>query len=161
MLNPYASYLGSRDAKTVIGETAGRLHDLAGKLGPLKTDLSPAPGKWSSREILCHLADCEIVFAMRLRQTMAQPHHVIQPFDQDDWARQYSSFTADAALAVFSALRQWNVMLIRNAPAEAFNKLVSHPERGDMTFQTIVETMAGHDLNHIQQLEKIALGTAA
>jgi len=161
MLNPYASFLGTRDPKAVIGGTAARLRDLAAQLGPQKLDRSPAPGKWSPREILCHLADCEVVFAVRLRQTLAQPHHVIQPFDQDDWARQYASFTAEQALAVFASLRQWNEALIRNTPAEAFAKQVSHPERGDMTFQTIVETMGGHDLNHLQQLEKIAADTAA
>ena len=161
MLNPYASFLGTRDPKTVISETGARLADLARRLGAQKLERSPAPGKWSPREILCHLADCEIVFATRLRQTLAQPHHMIQPFDQDDWARQYSSFTAEGALAVFTAVRHWNQALIRNTPAEAFAKPVSHPERGDMTFQTIVETMGGHDLNHIQQLEKIAMETAA
>jgi hypothetical protein len=161
MQNPYASFLGDSDAKTVITQTSAKLQDLAMELGPQKLDRSPAPGKWSPREILCHLADCEIVFAMRLRQTMAQPHHVIQPFDQDDWARPYASFTADAALAVFSVVRQWNVTLIQNASPETLAKPVSHPERGQMTFQTIVETMAGHDTNHLQQLEKIALGTAA
>lgn len=159
--NPYASFLGNRDAKTVIAETAAKLKNLTTQLGPQKLDRSPAPGKWSPREILCHLADCEIVFAMRLRQTMAQPHHVIQPFDQDDWARPYSAFTADAALAVFSAVRQWNVTLIQNASPETLAKPVSHPERGSMTFQTIVETMGGHDTNHLQQLEKIALEAAA
>jgi len=161
MLNPYASYLGSREAQTVIAETSGRLRELTGKLDPQTMDRSPAPGKWSPREVLCHLADCEMVFAVRLRQTLAQPHHVVQPFEQDDWAKQYSAFGADAALAVFSSVRQWNVTLIRNTPPESFAKPVSHPERGEMTFQTIVETMAGHDLNHIQQLEKIAAAVAA
>jgi hypothetical protein len=161
MTNPYAIYLGSRDPITVITETAVRLKNLSTQLGPQKLDRSPAPGKWSPREILCHLADCELVFAVRLRQTIAQPHHVIQPFDQDDWACQYSSCTVDAALAVFSAVRHWNVTLIQDASPETLAKHVSHPERGDMTFQTIVETMAGHDLNHLQQLEKLALETAA
>lgn len=161
MLNPYASFLGSRDAKAVIGETAGRLRDLAARLGPQKLDRSPAPGKWSPREILCHLADCEVVFAMRLRQTLAQPHHVVQPFDQDDWAKRYAAYSADAALEVFSAIRKWNELLVAQASAEDLTKPVSHPERGQMTFQTIIETMAGHDTNHLQQLEKIALEAAA
>jgi len=158
-LNPYASYLGNRDAKTVIAETPAKLKDLAAKLGPQKLNHSPAPGKWSPREILCHLADCELVFAVRLRQTMAQPHHVVDPFDQDDWAKPYAAYTADAALAVFTAVRQWNVTLIQNASPELLAKPVSHPERGPMTFQTIVETMGGHDTNHLQQLEKIVLGS--
>ena len=161
MLNPYASFLGNRDAKTVLAETPGRLRDLAAQLGPQNLDHAPAPGKWNPREVLCHLADCELMFAVRLRQTLAEPHHIIQPFEQDDWAKQYSAFGAEAALAVFSSVRHWNEALIRNTPAESFSKPVTHPERGSMTFQTIVETMAGHDTNHIQQLEKIATAGAA
>jgi uncharacterized damage-inducible protein DinB len=155
-VNPYARFLGNRDARTVIAETPAKLRELAAKLGAQKLDRSPAPGKWSAREILCHLADCELVFAVRLRQTLAQPHHVVDPFDQDDWAKPYAAFGSEAALAVFSAVRQWNVTLVQNATAEELAKPVSHPERGDMTFQTIVETMGGHDTNHLQQLEKIA-----
>jgi hypothetical protein len=157
--NPYATFLGARDPKTVIAETPAKLKDLSAKIANL--DQPPAPGKWSPKEILCHLADCELVFAVRLRHTMTEPHHVIQPFDQDHWARPYPSFTADQALAVFTSVRQWNTTLIQNASPELLAKTVTHPERGDMTFQTIVETMAGHDTNHWQQLEKIAVKTAA
>jgi len=157
--NPYASFLGTRDEKTVIAQTPAKLKTLSTQITNL--DCPPAPGKWSPKEILCHLADCELVFAVRLRHTMTEPHHVIQPFDQDHWARPYPSFTADQALAVFTAVRQWNITLIQNATPELLDKPVTHPERGEMTFQTIVETMGGHDTNHLQQLEKIALNAAA
>lgn len=63
---------------------------------------------------------------------------------------------AQAALAVFSAVRQWNIELLDTVTPEQFSKVLNHPERGDMTFQTVVETMGGHDLNHLQQLETIA-----
>lgn len=55
-----------------------------------------------------------------------------------------------------AALRRWNLSFIHAAPAEAFSKRVTHPERGEMTFKTLVETMGGHDLNHVKQLETIA-----
>jgi DinB superfamily len=157
--NPYATHLGTRDPKTVIAATPTQLQALSKTIPDL--DHPPAPGKWSPKEILCHLADCELVFAVRLRHTATEPHHVIQPFDQDHWARPYPSFTADQALAVFAAVRQWNLTLVQNASPELLAKPVTHPERGPMTFQTIVETMAGHDINHLQQLEKQAQTTAA
>ena len=140
----------------MIASTADRLRELLDSLGAARADQSPAPGKWSVREILSHLADCEIVFAFRLRQTLAEPHHVIQPFDQDVWARNYAAYDAQSALAVFGAVRNFNVKLIESLPADAFSKPVSHPERGTMTFQSIVETMGGHDLNHLGQIERIA-----
>jgi DinB superfamily len=154
-VNPYASFLGPRDPQQTIAATPARLRELLDSAGDSRVDQSPAPGKWSIREILCHLADCEIVFAYRLRQTLAEPHHVIQPFDQDLWATNYGAYDAQSALSVFTAVRGYNVRLIASLPAEAFTKPVSHPERGTMTFETIVETMGGHDRNHLAQIEKI------
>ncbi|MGA3187984.1 MAG: DinB family protein [Bryobacteraceae bacterium] len=155
MMNPYASFLASHDSQQVIASTPARLSELLISLGDARIDRSPAPGKWSVREILCHLADCEIVFAFRLRQTLAEPHHVIQPFDQDLWAANYAAYDAQSALAVFTAVRNFNAKLIASLPPDAFLKPATHPERGTMTFQTIVETMGGHDLNHLAQIEKI------
>jgi hypothetical protein len=159
-MNPYASSLGTRDALQVVAETPERLSRLAGKLGNKGMESSYAPGKWSARMILCHLADSELVFAFRLRQTLAEPHHVIQPFDQNAWASSYSSpnLSGTGALNAFVALRQWNLSLLKNLPEAAFLKPVTHPERGSMTFRTLVETMAGHDLNHVRQLDEIAAG---
>jgi uncharacterized damage-inducible protein DinB len=154
-VNPYASFLDTQDPRQVIASTPLRLRESLDSLGESRADQPPAPGKWSVREILCHLADCEIVFAFRLRQTLAEPHHVIQPFDQDLWARNYAAYDAPAALAVFTAVRDFNTRLIDSLPPDAFSRPVSHPERGAMTFQAIVETMGGHDLNHLAQIEKI------
>jgi len=151
MLNPYASYLGERDPLIVIQATAGELAKLATTPGR-----TPSPGKWDIRQILCHLADCEIVFAFRLRQAAAEDRHVIQPFNQDLWAGAYGAYEAAVALDVFRTLRQWNLKFIAAQPAAVFAKEVTHPERGTMTFRTIVETMAGHDLNHLGQVAALA-----
>jgi len=154
--NPYAGFVGGRDPRAVIAETAGKLVAIAQKIGPAGLEKSPAPGKWAPREVLCHLADTELAFGFRLRQTLAEPHHIVQPFDQDAWAKPYAAIPAQAALAAFAAVRAWNLALLATVPPEAYSKPVSHPERGAMTFATLVETMAGHDTNHLRQLEAIA-----
>jgi len=151
MLNPYATHLGDRDPIAIIAATPDRLAMLAASSGR-----APAPGKWDIREILCHLADCEITFAFRLRQAIAEEHHTIQPFDQDRWAAAYSAYDMKGALDLFRSLRDWNVKFIAAQPAEVFGKALTHPERGAMTFRTLVETMAGHDLNHLKQIETLA-----
>jgi hypothetical protein len=140
----------------VIAETPGRLTWLAEQLGPAGLERSLAPGKWPARAIICHLADCEVVFAFRLRQALAETNHVIQPFDQDAWSVPYASLDAGTAIAMFSGVRRWNELLLRTVTPEQSTRKLSHPERGEMTFQTVVETMAGHDLNHLAQLETIA-----
>lgn len=156
MINPYVEYVAGREPLEIIAATAGELASFIRTVGPEGLEQSLVPGKWSGREIICHLADCEIVFAYRLRQTLAEGHHVIQPFDQDQWAANYGVYDAPSALAVFSSLRRWNIALIESLPSAAMSKKVMHPERGEMTFRDVVETMAGHDINHLNQLKAIA-----
>ena len=155
-LNPYAKFLDGRPLEEILHDTMSRIAFLLAKIGVERSQQSPAPGKWSAAEIIAHLADCEIVFAFRLRQTLAEDGPTIQPFDQEKWASAYQGIEAGQALGVFSSVRRWNLHLIQNALPAAANRTVTHPERGTMTFQTIVETMAGHDLNHIGQLQRIA-----
>jgi DinB family protein len=152
-MNPYASQLGNRDPLEVIASTGGELQRLSKALGSERIDQPLGPGKWSPRQIFCHLADAEVAFAFRLRQALAEDDHVIQPFDQDKWASTYMGYNAGAAMSVFSSVREWNLELIRAVVPGALTKPVTHPERGRMTFKTLIETMAGHDLNHLGPLE--------
>jgi len=156
MLNPYASHLGDADPLEVIAATPETLRTLVKAIGGARVDQPRAPGKWSAREIVCHLADCEAVFAFRLRQTLAEDRHVMQPFNQEVWAKCYASYSVEAALETFTALRRWNLALVRSLSAADRAKPVTHPERGDMKLETILETMGGHDRNHLQQVEEIA-----
>jgi len=155
-VNPYARFLDGRPVLEILASTAATLESLAETSGPDRITVAPTPGKWTPAEILCHLADCEVAFGFRLRQILAEDNHTIQPFDQDRWSALYPRITAPQALAAFAAMREWNLILIRNAPPAAATKPVKHPERGTMTFNTILETMAGHDINHILQLERIS-----
>ena len=155
-LNPYDVFLGGRPVEEILAATPGEIRAILAKMSPERLSAAPAPGKWSAAEIVCHLADCDVAFGFRLRQTLAEDNHTIQPFDQEKWAPVYAGIPAAEALAALTALRAWNLRLIRTALPAAANKTVTHPERGAMTFKTIVETIAGHDLNHLAQLKKIA-----
>jgi hypothetical protein len=155
-LNPYARFLDGRQLETILSSTPAELASLLAAIGAEKVAASPAPGKWSPAEIVCHLADCELVFGFRLRQTLAEDAPTIQPFDQEKWAATYPGIAANQALAAFTAFRSWNLPLIAAALPAAADRKVTHPERGTMTFLTIVETMAGHDLNHLGQMRKLA-----
>ena len=151
-VNPYAYAVEGRDPAVVIIETPERLARVLASLTAEEIEAVPAPGKWSVREVLAHLADCEIAFGFRLRQAYSGETH-LQPFDQDAWARAYGAYSAAQALATFTALRAWNVAFVREL-TEADKELPAmHPERGEMVLWTIVETMAGHDSHHLMKLE--------
>jgi uncharacterized damage-inducible protein DinB len=155
-LNPYAKFLGDEDPVPVLFTTAGRLQSLVAPLSTEAIENSPSPGKWNIREIVCHLADCELVFGFRIRQTLAEDHPIMQPFDQDAWAKSYAAYDFASALAMFTAARNWNLRLISSLTEPEQHRPTTHPERGTMTLWTIVETMAGHDINHLDQLELLA-----
>ena len=146
--NPYASALGALDARSVLAQTPELLLARYGSLTPAEIDAQPAPGKWSPREVLCHIADCELAFGFRLRQMYAGVP-AIQPFDQDHWARAYASYTGVQAMETFRALRIWNLAFIDNLTAEDRKLTSIHPERGSLTLQTALETIAGHDRHHL------------
>jgi uncharacterized damage-inducible protein DinB len=164
-LNPYAKFLEGRDPIPVLFATPEHLRTLTAPLSPDQIEHQPGPGKWSIREIIAHLADCEIAFSFRLRQTLApapdEPHAIIQPFDQDAWARRYAAYDLLSAIDLFRAARNWNLHLIGTLTEADRHRPTTHPERGTMTFWTIVETMAGHDITHLQQLERLAAQPAA
>jgi DinB superfamily len=155
-VNPYAAFVADRDPGSLVREFPDQLSAVVSELGPAGMRRSLAPGKWTAAEILCHLADTEIAFSFRWRQALAEENHIVQPFDQDHWATHYSSMSGEEALQTFVALRRWNATLLDRLSPRDWDRRAVHPERGELTFRTLVETMAGHDLNHLAQLEKIA-----
>ncbi len=152
-MNPYEKYLDGRNVLDILRATPAALQTLTVGLTPSQMDTPPAPGKWSVRQILAHLADCEIVFAFRLRQALEQPGSTITPFDQDIWAGRYSAYSAADALRTFQANREWNLSLLTTVSEEDRAKSVTHPERGEQSFQVLLETIAGHDLNHLSRMQ--------
>jgi uncharacterized damage-inducible protein DinB len=157
--NPYAVQLGTNDARAVLASTPGLIHQVVCALTPEQIEEPIAPGKWSPREILAHLADCELAFSFRLRQTLAAPAGeppFLQPFDQTAWSQHYAAYDLPSALQLFRAARAWNLKLIGTLSQGEFDQPAFHPERGELTFRSILETIAGHDLNHLVQLQQLS-----
>jgi len=154
--NPYANYLGEQDARVVLAATPGLLHQAVCALTPEQIAAPIGPGKWNPREIVAHLADCELAFSFRLRQVLAETDPDLQPFDQTAWATRYANYDLVAALELFRTARGWNIKLIGGLSEADFARPATHRERGKITFQTILETMAGHDLNHLAQIQSVA-----
>jgi hypothetical protein len=147
--------IGERNPLESLPATAGRVEAVARKLGDQGLSRSYAPGKWTGKQILAHLADAEVGIGFRIRQVLSEDGHRIQPFDEASWARRYENVDHEAALASFLALRRWNVGLLRTLAPADLQREAFHPERGPETLGTIVRLLAGHDLNHLAQLERL------
>lgn len=120
-------------------------------------DFSPAPGKWSIRQVLCHLADSELVAAVRFRMVIAEDDPVLSSYNQDLWAARldYARRKISQALDTFRRTRSENYELLRSLPPDAFSRTATHAERGPLTLLDLVRIYAEHTQNHVRQLQSI------
>ena len=120
-------------------------------------DFRPNAGRWSIRQIVCHLADSEVVAAERIRRIIAEDKPVIQPYDQDAWAERldYHRRRISQALETFRRMRLENYELLKGIPEELFSKRVTYPGRGTMSLREIVELYTRHAEKHAVQIRDV------
>jgi uncharacterized damage-inducible protein DinB len=149
--------VGAEDPWQVLATTAGRLRELT--QGRSREELARSPGatRWSVVQILAHLADAEVVAGWRLRSILASNGVPIQAFDQDRWAEAFKYEQADPAesLDVFDVNRRANLSLLRRVDPALHAHHGLHAERGEETITHLVRLYAGHDLNHLRQVEAL------
>ena len=158
------STLGSRDPFEVLrGSPTALRHAVAG-LTPDQLSRAEAPGKWSARQVVQHLADAELVGGFRFRMMLAHDAPALPGYDQDAWAEQlhYQESDCEAALGDFSALRGANLRLLQRATPTDLERFMVHSERGNESLSYMIRMYAGHDLVHLRQIARIrqAIGAA-
>ena len=122
-----------------------------------ETDFSLAPGKWSIRQLIAHLADSELVGAQRFRQVIAEDNPALGAFDQDAWARNldYARKQPKQSLESFRRVRAENYELLKSLPESAFERTGVHAERGPLTLRQLLEGYAEHAESHARQVQAI------
>ena len=117
----------------------------------------PAADKWSVSEIVAHLGDAEIVIGFRMRIILGAPGTPIAAYDQDSWVASghYEKRDPHKSVEQFRVLREANLALLKSLTPEQWKHCGMHSERGQETIEHIVRMTAGHDINHLQQIEKI------
>jgi DinB superfamily len=155
------SYVESRDPLRLQQAAPKKLAALI--RGKTRKQLSrrPAPDTWSIAEIMAHLADAELAISWRLRQVLSNNAIPIQAYDQDLWARtfDYSRRDPRQSLNTFRVLREANLALLKSVPRKLWDNYGIHQERGNETVSHVMRMVAGHDLNHLRQVEAILKGT--
>jgi len=149
-----------KDPRAILGSTAARIGELIAGCTAADLTWSPAPDRWSVAQIVTHLADAEIVSAYRFRMILAASGTTLQPFDQSAWGRElhYEKADAHASLALFAAVRGSLLRLVHDLDDEHLDRYGLHPERGKETVRHLLNLYAGHDLNHLAQIERLVGG---
>jgi hypothetical protein len=153
---PYTADLGDRDPIAAIRETSERIRTLTSGWSADRFERRYAPGKWTARQLLTHLAQTEMALGARARMALATPNYVAQPFDQDQWMGLESRLGGRDALDAFLAGSRMNVTLFESLTTAQRAIALSHPEYGTLTVDWILHQMAGHQIHHLRQLEAIA-----
>ncbi|MGA2856979.1 MAG: DinB family protein [Candidatus Sulfotelmatobacter sp.] len=150
-------HVEGQDALKVQRATVGKLRKLIHGLTAKQMKWRPEPAKWSIAEIVAHLADTEIAASWRMRSVIGENGVTTQPFDQDAWASvfQYQKRDVRRSLEVFRVLRENNLALLKEIPREAWDNYGMHLERGKETVTHLTRMFAGHDSNHVLQIERI------
>jgi len=118
-------------------------------------DFRPAPGKWTVREIVFHLAEAELHGYLRARTIMAQPGRPILAYDQDAWAASLDpTHPLEEGLELFRLLREIMARQLRGLPEAVWTQWVLHPDRGEVSLERWLEIYEKHLGDHLAQIAR-------
>src|SRR5438128_12677004 len=156
-MNPYQKYIEGKDPMAVLAATPQRLRELAAGLSGSQLQDRPAPGKWSIHEIVAHLADSELMFSARCRYILYEENKPLIGFDQDrlmaGWRREQESF--EDTLERFRAMRRAQLRMFRAASPADLARTATHDEYGPESASDYMFKIAGHDVNHLEQIVRL------
>ncbi len=118
-----------------------------------------APGKWSVRYVLNHLADSETILFYRIRRVISEPKQVIWVYDQDAWARalDYSTVPLDMARDLYTSSRAGVIHYAKRHYEGSGSVPFVHSETGLRTLKDEFDKVVWHNDHHLAQVE-MALG---
>lgn len=145
--------LGDRDAISVMAATLDALPRLLDGLSDDDWRRRPEPEEWSPLEILSHFFDVDLVFGFRWRLTVTEDRPRYPGYDEKRFAA-LGRPSPPRLLAAWAGLREVNLAFLRGLAAEDFERWGVHGEQGEEQLRLAVDKFAGHDLAHVNQLER-------
>jgi len=120
-------------------------------------DFVSAPGKWSIRQIIAHLADTEIVLAHRFRQVIAEDNPTLVSIDQEAWASRldYARRKPKQSLETLRRTRAENYELLKDLPETVYQRAGNHTQRGPTTLAQLLESYSAHTESHARQIGEV------
>ena len=129
---------------------------------PAQLNAAPIPGKWSTRQVICHIADFEPVYADRIKRVIAEDEPLLMSGDPDQFAAKlaYDQRDLEIELQLIEVVRQHLAGILRTLPAETFQRAGKHSRDGLLTIETLLTRITGHIPHHVQTIaeKRAALG---
>ncbi len=140
-----------------LRSTVSDLVALTANRAPREVAHSPQRGEWSASEVAAHLADAEMVYSVRVRMMLTDDNPDLTGFDEKAWTARLSMCDVGVAASVerFRILRDANLRLYESLEPEEWARTGRHVERGLVTIASTVESLIGHDRQHLDQIRKL------
>jgi uncharacterized damage-inducible protein DinB len=125
----------------------------------------PVAGKWSTLEVVCHLADFEPILADRMKRVIAEERPSLIGANENSFAAKlaYSSRDLNEELGIIDNTRRQMSRILKTLAPEALTRIGVHNERGPLTLETLLTTAIRHIPHHVQFImeKRRALGLSA
>lgn len=145
--------LGGRDPLQTYGATPAEIRRLCDDLTADDWLVHPAAGEWNALQIVGHLLDVDIVYGFRWRLCLTEDDPSYPGYDEKKWSR-LARPPAEQLLAAFVGIREANLELMRQLGPRDWDRTGVHGEQGWEDVRTMLAKIAGHDLAHLNQLQR-------
>jgi hypothetical protein len=153
----YSKDLGAREPLAAIRDSLARLPALTRGWTPPDFERRYAPGKWTARQVVIHLAQTELALGVRARMALATPDYSAQNFDQDAWLVRETGLSGLDGVAAFAAIGRMNLALFESLSTADRATAMTHPEYGSISVDWIIYMLAGHQIHHLEQLAPLRI----
>jgi uncharacterized damage-inducible protein DinB len=112
----------------------------------------PVAGKWSTLEVVCHVADFEPILADRMKRVIAEEQPQLIGADENRFAAAlaYHERDLEEELTIIERTRSQMARVLRTLPAAALRRVGVHNERGPRTLEDLITTATNHIPHHVQ-----------
>jgi uncharacterized damage-inducible protein DinB len=126
------------------------------KMNGEQLDAKPIPGKWSTRQVVCHIVDFEPIYADRMKRVIAENCPTFFGGDPDTFAAHlaYEHRALDTELELLMAVRRQMAAILRELKAKDFQRMGNHSEAGPLSLETLLMRIEGHVPHHVRFIDE-------
>ena len=133
-----------------------KLRDAVANMTDDQLDAKPVPGRWSTRQVVCHITDCEIVYADRMKRVIVEDNPAMLNLDPDAFAAglAYDQRDVEEELQLIEATRRHLGRILGTLEPGQFQRTGQHSTDGPLTLENLLQRITGHIPHHIKFIEE-------
>ncbi len=125
-------------------------------LTPDQLRARPVAGKWSTLEVISHIADFEVIGVDRLMAVLAETDPPLPGRDEQQFAARlsYQSRDAEEQLQLIEACRRHTARQLQSLSQGDWGRRGIHSEAGPLTLEQLLERVVRHLEHHVRFIDE-------